>query len=68
MMGWGLELVAVAVVFLFSAGAVIKRYRSGKPVDFIRSGTLMSPNQSWGPRPDAHILSQSSSEDNKGYE
>lgn len=67
--GWGLELVATVTVFLGSVVTVIKRQRAGKPVDFLRAGVLMSPNQHWGPRLSSGLpMPQHPERVNRGYE
>ena len=67
-MGWMMELLAVFVVFIFSVVTVIKRYRAGKPVDFLKSGTLMSPNKHWGPRADSGLPTSAAAKVNEAFE
>ncbi len=58
-LGWCLELCAIVLIILVSIGVVIKRYRAGKSIAFIRAGPLMSPTKLWGPRPDSGLQNKS---------
>ena len=69
-MGWGLELVAVFIIFVISVVTVIRRSSRGKTWAFIKPGPMMQPNHMWGPRPDSGLPTPAvaKSEDNGGYE
>ena len=49
-LGWGIELVSLAIVVFFSIFVCIKRWINGQPLTY---SALMKPKSNWGPRPDA---------------
>ena len=51
-LGWGIELVSIAIVFFGSVYIAFQTKQKGKDVSFIKSGPMMSPKPTWGPRED----------------
>ena len=50
--GWVLELSPLAVVIIIGAYEVYKRHKAGKSINFISTGPMLEPKESWGPRLD----------------
>ena len=55
-LGWMIELSAVAIVILYSANYVFRKYRQGKDIRFLTPGPMMTPKDTWGPRPDSGLV------------
>jgi len=54
-LGWGIELLAVSCVILYGAYTIIKKAIQGKDVSFLKPGPMLTPKDSWGPRPDSGL-------------
>ena len=54
-LGWGIELLAVSCVVLYGAYTIIKKAWQGKEIAFLRPGPMLTPKDSWGPRPDSGL-------------
>lgn len=67
-MGWGLELFALAVFLAFGVYTTIDRYRNGKPIDYLKTGTMLQSTPLWGPRPESGLNKKAKALDNVGYE
>jgi solute carrier family 6 amino acid transporter-like protein 5/7/9/14 len=64
-MGWGIELMPVAIIAAVVIYTTVKRFRAGKEIAFLRVGPQMVPNSQWGPRPDRPNAVKA--KDNAGY-
>ena len=54
-LGWGIELLSIGIVIVFSVYDGVKKYRSGCDISFIKAGPMMTPKYNWGPRPDSGL-------------
>ena len=53
--GWGIELFAVSVVILYGTYTIIKKACQSKEVAFLKPGPMLTPKDTWGPRPDSGL-------------
>ena len=53
--GWGIELFAVSVVVLYGTYTIIKKACQHKEVAFLKPGPMLTPKDTWGPRPDSGL-------------
>ena len=63
-LGWGIELFSVAIVVFYGAYYIVKKWRAGESVaflkfeskfPFVKPGPMMSPKSTWGPRVDSGL-------------
>jgi len=69
-MGWGLELVSIAIVVVVSVITIIQNTLRGEDSSFVKPGPMMTPKESWGPRDDRDDKEDNSSEmgvDNENF-
>ena len=55
-LGWLIELSPILVVLLLSIITAIRKSMQGEDIAYIKTGPMMKPKQSWGPRKDAGIV------------
>ncbi len=67
-MGWGLELVSIAIVVVISIITIVQNIRNGVDTSFVKPGPMMTPKASWGPRADRDdVTVLTTGNDNNGY-
>ena len=54
------------ILVTISLVGVIKRWKAGKEVAFLKAGPMLSPKQTWGARADANPIEEGQA--NQGYD
>ena len=54
-LGWFFELLALAILIVYALIVIIKNFRKGNDIAFLKPGSMMLPTPAWGPRPDSGL-------------
>lgn len=66
-MGWGIELISIAIVVVISVITIVQNSQKGLDSSFVKPGPMMIPKASWGPRDDRDDNSSEKGIDNENF-